>query len=107
MAEANNKHLFAKLADRGEQVVGRITELPGAKTLMDRTTALTKRLDEMQRRLRTLDVLETRVASLERRLDKVEGKGASAKRPATRRTTTAKAAPRRATTRKRPPSGSS
>jgi DNA anti-recombination protein RmuC len=106
MAEADNKRLFTKLADRGEQVVGRITELPGAKTLMDRTTALTKRLDEMQRRLRSLDVLEKRVASLERRLEKLEGKGSGAKRPATRRTTTAKAAPRRTTTRKRPPSSS-
>jgi hypothetical protein len=83
-----NKDLLTRLADRGEQVVGRITDLPGAKTLVDRTAALTKSIDEMQKRLRSLDPLEKRVTSL-------EGKG-SAKR----------AAPKRTATRRRPPSSS-
>ena len=90
-----NKDLLTRLADRGEQVVGRITDLPGAKTLVDRTAALTKSIDEMQKRLRSLDPLEKRVTSLEKRLEKLEGKG-SAKR----------AAPKRTATRRRPPSSS-
>src|SRR5215212_2531711 len=69
--------LFTKLADRGEQMVGRITELPGAKQFLDTTTSLGKRLDEMQRRLRALDPLEKRVTKLEARLAKLEGKGGS------------------------------
>jgi hypothetical protein len=111
-----NKDLFARLADRGEQVVGRITDLPGAKTVLDTTTSLTKRLDDVQRRLRSLDPLEKRVTALEKRLDKLEGKGATAKRPATKRTTsarstTAKTAPKKSTrksttTRRQPPSSS-
>src|SRR5262245_57886468 len=104
MAEAN-KDLLTRLADRGEQVVGRITDLPGAKTIVETTTSLTKRLDEVQKRLRSLDPLEKRVTTLEKRLDKLEGKGA-AKRPAAKRTTT-KAAPkkttRKATTARKPP----
>src|SRR6187549_406411 len=106
MAETN-KDLMARLADRGEQVVGRITDLPGAKTAMDRMTALTKQLNETQRRLRALDPLEKRVTALEKRLEKLEGKGSSAKRTTTRKkTTTAKpAASKPSTTRK--PSGSS
>jgi DNA anti-recombination protein RmuC len=103
-----NKDLLSRLADRGEQVVGRITELPGAKNLMDRTTQLAKRLDDVQKQLRGLGPLQKRVASIERRLDKLEGKSTARKRPATRRTTsaTAKGTTPRRTTRRRPPSSS-
>jgi DNA anti-recombination protein RmuC len=84
-SQQNNKGLLAKLADRGEQVVGRITDLPGAKALVDRTGALTKQINDMQRRLRSLDPLEKRVTALEKRLEKIEGKGSSAKRTTTRK----------------------
>jgi TolA-binding protein len=97
MAETN-KDLMARLADRGEQVVGRITDLPGAKTLVDSLGSMTKQLNETQRRLRALDPLEKRVTALEKRLEKLEGKGTTAKRTTARKTTTAaKAAPKRAT----------
>ena len=97
-----NKDFMARLADRGEQVVGRITDLPGAKTLVDSVTSLTKRLDETQRRLRSLDPLEKRVTALEKRLDKVEGKGSTAKRTTTRKktSTTAKSSSKPSTARK-------
>lgn len=94
MAQQKDKDLLdmlSRLADRGEQVVGRITELPGAKNLLDRTSQLTKRLDDVQKQLRGLGPLEKRVASVEKRLDKLEGKPAARKRPATRRTTSSKA----------------
>ena len=87
------KDLLTRLADRGEQVVGRITDLPGAKSLIDRTGALTKQVNDIQRRLRSLDPLEKRVTALEKRLEKIEGKGSSAKRPAARKPA-AKAAPK-------------
>jgi hypothetical protein len=89
MAEAQ-KDIFSRLADRGEEVVGRITELPGAKALMDKTAAMAKSVDTMQKQIRSLDPLQKRVAALERRLDKLEGKGSTTKkRTTTRRTTTA------------------
>jgi TolA-binding protein len=100
------KDIFSRLADRGEQVVGRITELPGAKALVDRTQSLAKSVDSMQKQLRSLEPLQKRVADLERRLDKLEGKGSTTrKRTTTRRTTTAAkktTAPKR-TTARRPP----
>jgi hypothetical protein len=100
MAETN-KDLMARLADRGEQVVGRITDLPGAKTMLDRMTALTKQLNETQRRLRALDPLEQRVTALEKRLVKLEGKGSSAKPAVRKKTSTAKpASSKPSTTRK-------
>jgi plastocyanin len=89
------KDLLTRLADRGEQVVGRITDLPGAKSLIDRTGALTKQVNDIQRRLRSLDPLEKRVTALEKRLEKIEGKGSSAKRPAARKPA-AKGAPMQA-----------
>jgi hypothetical protein len=111
MAQQKNKDLLSRLADRGEQVVGRITDLPGAKGLVDRTTQLAKRMDDVQKQLRSLGPLQKRVASIERRLDKLEGKGATRK-PAARRTTSARSTtakrtttPKR-TTRRRPPGSS-
>jgi TolA-binding protein len=98
MASQENKDILTKLADRGEQVVGRITELPGAKALMDSTTSLGKRLDEVQRRLRSIDPLEKRVTSLEKRVAQLEGKPKRAtpkRKPAAKATTAKKpAAPR-------------
>jgi uncharacterized protein YoxC len=109
MAQRKQQDLLSRLADRGEQVVGRITDLPGAKQFTDRISGLTKGLDDVQKRLRSLDPLERRVTQLEKRLDKLEGKGktttrrttarsTAAKRPTSRSTTTRK------TTRRRPPS---
>src|SRR3954447_14258118 len=107
MAETN-KDLMARLADRGEQGVGRITDLPGAKTMLDRMTALTKQLNETQRRLRALDPLEQRVTAVEKRLATLEGKGSSAKPAATRKkTSTAKPASSKPSTTRKPPASSS
>jgi hypothetical protein len=90
MAETN-KDFLTRLADRGEQVVGRITDLPGAKTLVDKTAALAKSVDAMQKELRSLGPLQKRVAAIERRLDKLEGKKTTTrKRTTTRKTTAAK-----------------
>ena len=96
--------LLSRLADRGEQVVGRITDLPGAKPLVDRMAALTKGLDDVQKRLRSIDKIEKRMTQIEKRLDKLEGKSttkrttsrsrsaaansSTAKRPTTRSRTT-------------------
>jgi DNA anti-recombination protein RmuC len=66
--------LFSRLADRGEQMVGRITDLPGAKQLVDRVAALAKGLDDVQKQMRGLDRLEKRMAQIEKRIDKLEGK---------------------------------
>jgi hypothetical protein len=39
-------------------VIGRITELPGAKGLIDSMQGLGERLDEMQKRVRGLEQME-------------------------------------------------
>jgi len=82
--------LLSRLADQGEQMLVRITELPGAKQLSDRVAALTKGLDDVQKRLRSLDPLERRVTKIEKRLDKLEGKGTTRKAPSRSRSSAAK-----------------
>jgi hypothetical protein len=99
-----NKDFLTRLADRGEQVVGRITDLPGAKTLMDKTAALAKNVDAMQKELRRLGPLQKRVAAIERRLDKLEGKSTTRRTTTRRTTTTPKRTTTRRTTRRPPPS---
>ncbi len=90
MAKRKQQDLLTRLADRGEQMVGRITDLPGAKQLVDRMAGLTKGLDDVQRRLRSLDPLERRVTQLERRLEKLESSGKSTTRRTTARASSAK-----------------
>ena len=91
MAQRKQQQDFiSRLADRGEQVVGRITELPGAKQLVDAMAGITNTLDDVQKRLRALDPLEKRVTELEKRLEKLEGKGKTTARKTTARKTTAK-----------------
>ena len=58
---------------------------------MDTTTSLGKRLDEVQKRLRSIDPLEKRLHGGSRSgVDKLDGKGSSVKQPAKKRTTSAR-----------------
>ena len=104
-----NKDFLSRLADRGEQVVGRITDLPGAKALVDKTAGLAKNVDAMQKELRRLGPLQKRVAAIEKRLDKLEGKSTTRTRTTTppRTTTTPKRTTTRRTTRRPPPTSGS
>jgi hypothetical protein len=63
--------LFSKLADRGEDVVGKITEMPAAQRLLDAGMQLKDRVDELQKKVRGLDALEQRVAALEKKVDQL------------------------------------
>jgi TolA-binding protein len=103
MASEANKDILTRLADRGEQVVGRITDLPGAKAIMDSTTSLGKRLDETQKRLRSIDPLEKRVTTLEKRVAKLEGTGTTKRAPAKRATKAASKTAKKPTPAQKPP----
>lgn len=69
------KSLVTRLADAGEEAIQRLSGAPGGDRLVGTLNTLRERMDEMQRRLRGVDELEKRVASVERRLDKLESKG--------------------------------
>ena len=92
MAQPQRKpDLIGKLADRGEDVVGRISDFPSAQRVVDAAAGLKARADEIQRRLRGLDELEKRVAALEKKVDRLAKPGGGAKRSTAKRTTTPRA----------------
>lgn len=96
MAQQGGQDIFSRLADRGEDVIGRITELPGAQRLAESANQLRERADELQRRLRGLEALERRVDALERKVDQLsKAKAPSARKSGTtRRATSAKTEPK-------------
>ncbi len=99
MAE-RKQDLLGMLADRGEDVVGRISELPKAQRLLETANTLRDRADELQRKLRGLDALEQRVAVLEKKVAQLSGGSASG---TTKRTTAKRTAKRTTTAKKTPP----
>ena len=48
--------------------IGRISELPGAKGVLETIQGFGERLDDMQKRVRGLEKMEKRVADLEKRV---------------------------------------
>jgi hypothetical protein len=86
-----------RLADLGEDAIQRIGNAPGGDRVLAAMAGTRDRLDDLQKRMRGLENLDKRVASIERRLAKLEGKG----------TTTATRKSASSTTRKRSSSSSS
>jgi hypothetical protein len=105
MAQRGQKDLLQKLADRGEEAISRLADVPAADKVLNAASGMGKRVDEMQRKIRGLESLEKRVAALERRVDKLADATGSTKRRATpaKRSTTARTTTSRATTRRKPP----
>jgi hypothetical protein len=64
-----------RLADLGEEAIQRIGSAPGGDRVLAAMAGTRDRLDDLQKRVRGLEALDKRVASIERRLDKLEGKG--------------------------------
>ena len=90
--QQRSQDIFSKLADRGEEVIGKLGDMPGAQRLLESTNMLKERADELQKRIRGLDALERRVAALERKVDQLS-KSSGPKRPAAKRTTKPKPKP--------------
>ena len=97
--------LFSKLSERGEDVVGRISDMPAAQRIFDAGMQLKARVDEMQKKMRGLDELEKRVKALEKKVDELSrSAGGSARRTTAKRTTAKRAAT--AQPKKKPPAAS-
>jgi BMFP domain-containing protein YqiC len=63
-----------RLADLGEEAIQRIGNAPGGDKVLAAMAGTRDRLDDLQKRVRGLEALDQRVATIERRLDKLEGK---------------------------------
>jgi len=63
------KDLMARLADLSEGAIQRLSEAPGADRALQALKGLGDRVDELQRRTRGFEELETRLSTLEKRVD--------------------------------------
>ncbi len=84
--KGKDKDLVTRLADAGEEALGRITDLPGGTRAVNAFNDLRTRVDDLNRKVRGIDVLEARVAKLEKQV-------ADLKRAKPARTTTRKPSP--------------
>jgi hypothetical protein len=98
--------VISRLAHTGEEALQRLAELPGGTRFVQVANALRDQVDELTKRMRSLDPLERRVAELERRLDDLSKPAGKARKPA-RRAPARATGTRRASTRSRKPSGGS
>ena len=86
MARATQpKDILARVQDLGEEALHKLAEAPGGARLLEMANQSRTRLDEMQKKLRGLDVLEERVEALEKRLDALTKKPAARKPVAARK----------------------
>jgi hypothetical protein len=85
-----NKDVIARLAETGEEALQKLAELPGGTRVVGAANTLRDHVDDLAKRVRSLDPLERRVAELERRLDALS-KPAATRKPAARSRSTARA----------------
>ncbi len=64
-----NKDLLGRLADLSEDAIQRLSEAPGADRALQALKGLGERVDELQRRTRSFEQLERRLAAVEKRVD--------------------------------------
>ena len=66
------RDLFSRLADRGEEMLGKVSEAPGATKALELLNSMRERLDDLQKRVMGLENLERRLDELETRLDRLD-----------------------------------
>lgn len=76
---------MTRLADAGEEALQRIAELPGGQRALTAVNDLRARVDELGKKVRGIDELETRVAKLEKELAALKKAKAPARRPTARK----------------------
>ena len=64
--EKKQRDVIARLADRGEEALQRLGDIPGGSRAVKAFNDLKTRVDEMGKKVRGIDDLEARVAKLEK-----------------------------------------
>jgi uncharacterized small protein (DUF1192 family) len=77
-----DKDVIARLANRGEDVLQRLSDLPGGTKALKAFNDLRERVDELAKKVRGIDALEARIAMLEKEVAALKGKPASRTRSA-------------------------
>jgi hypothetical protein len=74
------KDLLARLTDLSEGAIQRISEAPGAEKAYQALKGLGERVDDLQRRTRSIPDLERRLTALEKKVDNL-AKSKPARKP--------------------------
>jgi cell division septum initiation protein DivIVA len=82
--------LLGRLADLSEEAIQRLSDVPGADRALTTINTLRDRTDELQRRVRGLEGLESRIVELERKVEKLQKGASSTARSTAKKTTTTK-----------------
>jgi hypothetical protein len=71
VADEKRTDLLGKLAELSEEAIQRLQDAPGGDRVVGTMNAMKDRLDELQRRVRGIDELESRLSALERKVEKL------------------------------------
>jgi polyhydroxyalkanoate synthesis regulator phasin len=63
-----DKDVLARLADRGEEALQKLSDLPGGAKALKAMNELRDRVDDLGKKVRGIDGLETRIDKLEKEL---------------------------------------
>jgi hypothetical protein len=102
MAQRGQKDLLTRLSDVGEEALSRVAGSQATSRVLESVGSMRERLDDVQKKVRGLDALEKRVATLEKRVEELS-KPKRTTTPRTRAATT-KRTSSRSTPRKKPSS---
>lgn len=64
----DDRDVITRLAERGEQTIAKLAELPGGTKALQAMNDLRTRVDELGKKMRGVDALEQRVTKLEKDL---------------------------------------
>jgi hypothetical protein len=74
------RDLISRLADRGEEMLGKFADTPGAGRVLELLNSTRERMDDLQKRVIGLEDLERRLDQVESRLESLEGGGTAVKK---------------------------
>lgn len=78
MAKAKkDKDVIARLANRGEDVINKLAELPGGAKALKAFNELRDRVDDLGKKVRGIEALEERIAALEKQVAALKPKPAA------------------------------
>jgi len=84
-AQLQEKDFVTRLADAGEEALQRLAELPGGQRALNAFNDLRASVDDLGKKVRGIDVLEARVAKLEKEIAALKRPRKAPAKRATRR----------------------
>jgi len=78
-----SKSPLSQLASFSEELIGKAAQNPAAARLLEAGQQMRDRVDDLSKRVRGLEAMETRIVELEARVEKLEAKRGGGRKAAT------------------------